>query len=939
MKLKVIESIIDSIDVFNVVKDMGLKIINKPIDISKSITNATYESTIINNSELKLINSSFLNLELYKSTIPDYVAGSGIDLLAYFYHGDYDKAFNAYFKLYGNALKSKLIHEPSFIKGILKNTFIKRHNLLQHTVRLLFSNSFSQNIESKTWLSKHNIEEDNVKGFMFSLSAKDLKKYLVFIFNQEFLNIADVSDEIANDFNLKKILPELDLENPYFKSYIITPYFSNYYSISFLKITNPITNEVCYAYLDDMHIAYAGLYSLSKFTDFNSKIRLLEDSIKTAALTSNAKKMLHLEKQYLAIGINNNGINSPTLCLSKPIFLYEPNSSLYLLKTLNIVLPNFYICEFNNMSESYVVYKWEDFIFKVFKKLVETDKYLSPKVKAFFDIIDFSSFKIKRYIANWLKENKYEDIYKEFNTISTQVIHFKNYSISATSNGYMVLLKNTNETIVLSNFIIKLNNCIVFKDKDDMKVNGVLIMGENNEYPLTFYKKDLAKKDALENIALKAFSSFNILDGIFNETITTNIQNKLPVIIDKSYNSALTSIINNELSMIPCCYGAENKGWDKVNKIFTTPVWRANSTGLKILPQYFYINTEADYCFKNTLVKSIEYKKNLTFLNREVKDIISILLAYLYRTYFSYPIKPAVVTDSKNSRNLLRFIFAAFGQREVFEYDVNNRLIKNKKIFNNLNQFPLLVRSNNPDQLYKVQNYPYILLTNTSKEIKQTYDINLGLNAADYPKITKFTLNTFERFFNWLFSLKVEEYEISDINIENQDQLIKEGNKIFDLLWWKDVIKACDKKADTCMLFRKLISSLKKKELLSGLNFLPDENCYGFGRKWYTLQDLKIKKLIRDITRIGLKENFFYDCNDLKPPYYINYIKINKEFLETVLSMENPKDSDEKINPKEIQVFFQDNVESEMIEQKYSPMCDTNYTKYKQKNLVIKKEV
>ena len=141
------------------------------------------------------------------------------------------------------------------------------------------------------------------------------------------------------------------------------------------------------------------------------------------------------------------------------------------------------------------------------------------------------------------------------------------------------------------------------------------------------------------------------------------------------------------------------------------------------------------------------------------------------------------------------------------------------------------------------------------------------------------------------------------------------------------------------MLFRKLISSLKKKELLSGLNFLPDENCYGFGRKWYTLQDLKIKKLIRDITRIGLKENFFYDCNDLKPPYYINYIKINKEFLETVLSMEIPKDSDEKINPKEIQVFFQDNVESEMIEQKYSPMCDTNYTKYKQKNLVIKKEV
>ena len=193
MKLRVIESIIDSIDVFNVVKDMGLKIISKEGNPNIKIIDTTYNSVFVQNNELKLINSAFLNLDLYKGSFNSFVAGSGIDLLAFYFNGDYDKAFNAYCRIYGVSLRSKLVHEPAFSKGVLKNTYIKRHNLINLTVSYLFGNTFSNNIECKTWLSKKNIEEENARGIMFSLSSNELRQYLVFLLNQEVTRLEQVT--------------------------------------------------------------------------------------------------------------------------------------------------------------------------------------------------------------------------------------------------------------------------------------------------------------------------------------------------------------------------------------------------------------------------------------------------------------------------------------------------------------------------------------------------------------------------------------------------------------------------------------------------------------------------------------------------------------------------------------------------------------------------
>ena len=935
MKLRVIESIIDSIDVFSIAKDIGLRICNRQGNPSLKTLSTDYNNVSIQGNELKLNSSSFLNLDLYKGMFNTFVAGSGIDLLAFYFKDDYEKAFNAFFKFYGSALKSKLVHEPAFIKGILKNSFIKRHHLLNLTIKYLFEDTFLKNINAKLWLDKNNITEESTKGLMFTLSTLELKKYLVYIFNQEFIRIEQIDEKMLSDYSIKKLAPDLDLDNIDYNSWIIIPFFSDYYKISFLKIINPITKEVTYLYLDDTHLAYAGLYSLNKYFNLSNKIRLLEDTVKTAMLISNSKRLLSTEKQYLTIGINENGSSFPTINLAKPIFLYEPNSSFVLLKNLNTLLQNIYICDFSNFTESNTVYKWEDFIFRELKKLVKEDAYLSPRIKALINLVDFSKFNIKRYIANWLKENKYDDIYSVFNTFSNQIIQFKNYSISATNNGYIALIKASNETIVISNFIIRLNNCIIFKDKDDIKVNGVVIMGDN-EYPLSFYKKEIAKKDAIENIALKAFANFNILDGAFNESPSLSIKNTLPTIIDKSYTSVLATIINNEISKVPCMFGMENKGWDKANKLYTTPIWRANAHYFKVSPQHFYQSTTSDYCYKNTSIKTTDYKRSgFNFLNKEIKDIIGSLLSYFYRTYFSYNTVPIIVNDTKTARNLLRFIFAALGQREIFEYDVNDRLIKNKKVFQNFNNFPILLKTNNTEQLLKIQNYPFILLSTSGQDISSLYDVTLNLKREDYAKVTRFALDTFERFFNWLFSLKVEEFEPKQDILENQEQLIEEGNQLFDLLWWDEVINACKKSASTVKLFKQFIHMFKASYLERVLKFVPDENYYVLSKNILVNLSKERKEVYHKLKLSDKDHEYFKYSTDGK--LYENYLIINKEFFDTHVQNEILLD-DRAIDVRNISIFLFDDIVSESIKQKNRSVGPTDYsfTKFTLKDLINK---
>lgn len=866
MQLKIIESIIDSIDPYQFSKDLGYNPIK--ILLNKESNSYLYYSDI-NNQKIRILNTAFVNLNLQNNlNSKSFIAGSGIDLLAYYYDWNYDKALTMFFNLYGNALKGKLIHSPKFIKNIILNTFIKRKNLLHYLIPLLFKEDLVRYHTSIAWLSKKNIDISNIKGYLTILDAENLHKFLAFIFDNSFIDFYQVEEHDSyKQFDYKSIFSENIYSS---KEWIVIPYFSNYYNLAAIKLINPFTSEEYIIYIDKSKILYAGLYTLPLDIDITNKIRFLEDNLLAATLIANTKKLLNTSLCYLPIKINPDGIYNAPIYFSQPIYLYTKNSNLQYIKCINEIYPNLLICDFNNYCESNILLNWNNFISREFKALVTSEKILTPKIKAFLSIIDFSNSSIKPMLTSWLKENNYLDICTKLNEISNCTTNFRNFSILTTNNGYIAKDKNNTNDIIITNFIIKIDNTILFKDQEDMLLIGRIIMGDD-EYPVKFFRKDLYKKDALETISLKAFSSFNLADNLLsNSNIDPNYKT-LPIVLDKSYKNSLVTVINTEISKANVFQGNLKLGWDKTNNSFTTPCWKANSLDFKIQKQYFYYTSELDYIFETTLIRTKEYKDHINFLNKDIKNIISVILAFIFRTYYGLNIKPCYVLDTKDARNLIKFIFAALGQLRPYNLEINKRLLKSNKLLENANKFPIYARSENIEYAIQKDNYPFILFLKSDEAKlykKDLYIINTQLAKEDYNKLTKFTLDTLNRFFKWLFNLSIEEFDSMEI-VTTQNDIINEGNRIFSYLWWSEILKECNKDEDPNNAFALYLSKLDEETFYKIFVYAPSENKYILKR--YSIRNntlledtvnlYKILKKYSLSSKLNLV-NFYYDTID-----------------------------------------------------------------------------
>lgn len=867
MNLKVIEHILDSIDPYQIAKDTGFSITSTSVKNSEAATDQAFFIKYQHTNDLRIFNSSFVNLETFSADYKNaqYFAGSGIDFLAYYYKGNYDKAFNAFFELYAQTLKKKLIHEPKFIKSLIKDRFIKRHEILNTILKHCFdftSGEHTTLTKSISWLNKLGISNlKQIRGTLFGIKSRDLHillhflldpKYISFQQLEDALNCKDTGQELIKLISLKPYLPELELyRNFTTDEWIVIPYFSNFYKISALHIINPVTDEVHKLNLDDSKVSYAGLYALNcKTIDLlNNKIRFLESEKDVLTLINKSRQFLTNDKfNYLAINLNINGLAVNTLAISNSLFLYKPNSSLTMIKLLKDLYPNFYICDFANWEESDIVYTWENFLVREFKELVTKNKCLSPEVEIFLNIADFQNTGVKNLIKKWLKENQYKDIYQRLNSLTTEEYDFRTYSITATANGYILhdkranklgeIISANNESI-LTNFIIKVDKNILFKNKDDIMHKGRIIMGED-EYPVTFFKSELRKKNILETIALRGFTNFNTADSLLDTFDQTAAAPQLiPSLLEPNYHGALITILNKEIIKVPCTQGYETIGWDKINNAFAMPIWAANSLLLKKQPQYFLQQTALDSIYDHIMPKTIDYKHDLKFLNKQIKDMLSIILSYLYRTYLSYPVAPIFIKDSKTARNLIKFIFAAFGQYRAFNLDPNKRVIKSGKIFEQFNKVPLYLRSDDSEILKEVKNVPFFLfcradLAFNEEDKFKPYVLTFDLRNDDYFKVTKFTMDTLERFFKWLFNIKLDEFDFDKTECESCQQLIREGERIFNLIWWDSIIEACTKNSNASYELREFLSMLTDKEFYRYFAYHEE-------RQEYILRRLAIK--------------------------------------------------------------------------------------------------
>ena len=237
MRIKTIENIIDSVDPYFILKDLGFAISKDTANniISHKLTKLdafpssyaddteaiilkeensldslptgsgsldTYFSKI-NGNLLRILPYGYINTDALISLSNDsadsqqsvdhkifqtptdastvFVAGTAIDMLAFYLKGDYTKAFKLFFKYYGAYLKNRIVHEPAYIESALKHVIIKRHNLLNAIVALTMGNTAGRDgIDSQSsylkdchkWMDSNGIT--TLKGFGICMDTANL---------------------------------------------------------------------------------------------------------------------------------------------------------------------------------------------------------------------------------------------------------------------------------------------------------------------------------------------------------------------------------------------------------------------------------------------------------------------------------------------------------------------------------------------------------------------------------------------------------------------------------------------------------------------------------------------------------------------------------------------------------------------------------------------
>lgn len=919
MKLSYIESIIDDVDPYFLIKDMGISI-DEIESLNKTNNNTHLYSCKIKDNQIRILPFGYINLSAFNGNneSPSFYTGTAIDLLAYYFYDNvsdindaYSKAFKLFFKHYGEILKTKLLHEPIYIEKLIKNNFIKRHNLINFIITNLKNTTY--NADTRMWMQRNGIQ--TIAGFGFQLHNVQLYKLLKFISDPELLefdpNNIEYDPENYKVYESSEFATFINqfLFNHTSQHWIIIPYFSDFHNLSFLKIIDPKENSVYTIHLRKSKIAYAGLFALPPIIDFDQDtIRLLESLNDTLIMQNYMHaSILNRSKYYLAVSIDDSAefFKSNFSTLHKPLFLNTKNSSLHTIKALydNLLnknnsdnASNLYICDFDNFKENNFVYTYHAFLENQIKLLMKKSSVshpnsVSPELNYFFNIFDVSTLPFKKQLLNWMKINNFSSILHKLNSITNESIAFKNFTISITNNGYICNFKDKpQDTNLLTNFILKIDQSIIFQNLDDILYIGRLIMGDTFECSVFFNKKELNKKGAIENIALRAYSKNK--DALFVTDKFETSDNPMPVVFDSNYEKHLITVLKHDITKASCKYGSVHIGWDKLNATFTALYWQANALQFNMKSQYIYdlnsisataTDKDIQNVYSNLAPSYSTYSSDTKFLNSEIRDIICVILAYLYRIYLGYPVRYFTIHDSAKARNLIKFIFLALGQIKFLEIPTNTRILNSNKYFNIIKEYPFYARCNDDAIALKYcDNIPCVLFIKDINREIDLYMINYELTATAYKQVTKFTLDTFNRFFKWIFNIKIEEFNIDKQECESNTQLIEEGKRIFKYLWWKDVISECDKSCNIDSILKLFINSLELNDVYRFIYFYPEKNCYVLRRSSMSSDILSIATTVVKCWR----ENG-YAKND---PSHVYYTYLDKEKFDSLIKELTTKD-------------------------------------------------
>lgn len=325
--------------------------------------------------------------------------------------------------------------------------------------------------------------------------------------------------------------------------------------------------------------------------------------------------------------------------------------------------------------------------------------------------------------------------------------------IRETSSEYVADYGSSSAPI--ANFAIQFYNNVFFRDSADVFHSARLMFGRRS-VEILFNAHSVDNPNELQK-TLRSQALLHRAGG----------PDQLPTIIDAtSMRRHVIPYFKKQVSRLKSTEGFCNMGWSIDRTLFVCPGMRVNLDGRKAGPVTRHPGVTSLRHFET----SVEWHDSFTTaLPQAARDLVAMILASCVRFFVKSDTKPIRVRHSPQARHLLRTMFEAVGQREIFEMNPNMR---DQTGTQGVRGYPFLVSGMNSAQA-AVSKFGYALLTDSG------YSLETEVSQEDAEAAGRSLQSGLLRVVEWCLATDAKEF--SEIPaIQHNSSLLREGRWLIE---------------------------------------------------------------------------------------------------------------------------------------------------------------
>ncbi len=267
------------------------------------------------------------------------------------------------------------------------------------------------------------------------------------------------------------------------------------------------------------------------------------------------------------------------------------------------------------------------------------------------------------------------------------------------------------------------------------------------------------------------------------------VAEQLPTIIDQpAFARYILPHFKKQIATLPSCEGFCNMGWSLDRALYVGPGIKVTLNGREHGQVVRHPGVTALRHFSPAVDWDVGFAEKLPAAAR---DLVAMILASCVRFYVKSVTRPVCVHHSPEARHLLKTMFAAIGQHEIFELNPN---VRDHSGTQGVRGYPFLTTGYNAAQAHNAK-FGHILLTDTgytvAEEISQedaeaagrslqygllrVVEWCLATGAEEFSEVPALHYNSsLLREGKWLVEnvCKLQPWEVSDLGLAHLESLL-----------------------------------------------------------------------------------------------------------------------------------------------------------------------